>query len=104
MLDGIRASKTLQFLKITLPLLLPVILFAVVNSTSGTLQLFDEPNILTNQGGPANATMTAALYIYRQAFWLNSDFGYATALSYIIVILAALLAWIQIRFLGRERV
>ena len=99
--DG--ASKVLQFFRITLPLLVPVILFSVVTSTSGTLQLFDEPNVLTNQGQPANATMTAALYIYRQAFVLNSNFGYATALSYVLVILAALLSWLQIRLLGGNK-
>jgi lactose/L-arabinose transport system permease protein len=99
--DG--ATKIQQFFRITLPLLVPVILFSAVTSTSGTLQLFDEPNILTNQGGPANATMTAALYIYRQAFVINSDFGYATALSYMIVILAAFFAWVQIRFLGGNK-
>jgi len=99
--DG--ASKITQFFRITMPLLVPVILFSVVTSTSGTLQLFDEPNILTNQGGPANATMTAALYIYRQSFVTNSDFGYATALSYVIVLLAAILAIIQIRLLGDRK-
>lgn len=99
--DG--ASKFTQFFRITLPLLVPVILFSVVTSTSGTLQLFDEPNILTNQGGPANATMTAALYIYRQAFVTNSDFGYATAMSYVIVLLAGILAFIQIRLLGDRK-
>ncbi len=96
--DG--APKVMQFFRITLPLLLPVILFSLVTSTSGMLQLFDEPNILTNQGGPANATMTAALYIYRQAFVLSSDFGYATSMSYVIVLLAGVLAIIQIRVLG----
>lgn len=100
-MDG--ASKFLQFFRITLPLLVPVILFSVVTSTSGMLQLFDEPNILTNQGGPANATMTAALYIYRQAFVLNSDFGYATSLSYVIVVLAGAFAWVQIRLLGGNK-
>jgi len=99
--DG--ASKMRQFFKITLPLLVPVILFSVVTSTSGMLQLFDEPNILTNGGGPANATMTAALYIYRQAFVLNSDFGYATSLSYVIVVLAGAFAWLQIRLLGGNK-
>jgi lactose/L-arabinose transport system permease protein len=99
--DG--ANKITQFFKITLPLLVPVILFSVVTSTSGTLQLFDEPNILTNGGGPANATMTAALYIYRQAFVTNSDFGYATAMSYVIVLLAGVLAFLQIRLLGDRK-
>jgi lactose/L-arabinose transport system permease protein len=98
--DG--ASQRRKFFSITVPLLVPVILFSAVTSTSGTMQLFDEPNILTWEGGPANATMTAALYIYRQAFVLNSDFGYASALSYVIVVIAGVLAFIQIRLLGRR--
>jgi lactose/L-arabinose transport system permease protein len=96
--DG--ASKVRQFFRITLPLLLPVILFSAVTSTSGTMQLFDEPNILTNQGGPGNGTMTAALYIYRQAFVLNSDFGYATAMSYIVVLISGVFAFVQMKLLG----
>lgn len=96
--DG--ASKWRQFFQITLPLLVPVILFSIVTSTSGTMQLFDEPNVLTWEGGPANATMTAALYIFRQAFVLNSDFGYATALSYVVVLISGVFAYIQIKLLG----
>lgn len=98
--DG--ANKRQQFFRITLPLLRPVILFSLVTSISGTMQLLDEPNVLTWEGGPANATMTAALYIYRQAFVLNSDFGYAAALSYIVVIITASFAFIQMRLLGRR--
>jgi lactose/L-arabinose transport system permease protein len=99
--DG--ASKTRQFFTITVPLLVPIILFSAVTSTSGTMQLIEEPNILTFQGGPANATMTAALYIYRQAFFVNFDFGYATAMSYVVVIISGILAAIQLRLLGGER-
>ena len=96
--DG--APRIRQFFRITIPLLVPVILFSAVTSTSGTMQLLDEPNILTWQGGPANATMTAALYIYRQAFFVNADFGYATALSYVVVLISGLFAYIQMRLLG----
>jgi lactose/L-arabinose transport system permease protein len=99
--DG--ASKVRQFFTITVPLLVPIILFSAVTSTSGTMQLIEEPNILTFQGGPANATMTAALYIYRQAFFVNFDFGYATSMSYVVVLIAGILAFIQIRLLGGER-
>jgi lactose/L-arabinose transport system permease protein len=99
--DG--ASKVRQFFVITIPLLMPVILFSAVTSTSGTMQLFDEPNILTSQGGPYNATMTVALYIYRQAFFTNSDFGYATAMSYIIVLVSGAFAIIQMRLLGERK-
>ncbi|MDA8426854.1 MAG: sugar ABC transporter permease [Treponema sp.] len=99
--DG--ASKVRQFFTITIPLLVPVILFSAVTSTSGTMQLFDEPNILTWQGGPANATMTAALYIYRQAFFVNADFGYATAMSYVVVLISGIFAFVQMRLLGERR-
>ncbi len=99
--DG--ASKPRQLFQITLPLLLPVVLFSLVTSTSGTMQLFDEPTILTTNGGPANATMTAALYIYRQAFYVNSDYGYATALSYVVVLIAGVFAYIQMRLLGERK-
>jgi len=99
--DG--ASKARQFFSITLPLLVPVILFSAVTSTSGTMQLFDEPNILTWQGGPANATMTAAVYIYRQAFYVNADFGYATAMSYVVVLISGVFAFVQMRLLGERK-
>jgi lactose/L-arabinose transport system permease protein len=99
--DG--ASKARQFFKISIPLLVPVILFSAVTSTSGTMQLFDEPNILTWQGGPSNATMTAALYIYRQAFYINADFGYATAMSYVVVFISGVFAYAQMRLLGDRR-
>ena len=100
-IDG--ASSLRQLFQITLPLLVPVLLFSIVTSTSGTMQLFDEPNILTNQGGPANATMTASLYVYRQAFVINSDFGYATALSYVIVLVTGIFAFVQIKLLGEKK-
>lgn len=99
--DG--ASKARQLFTITIPLLVPVILFSLVTSTSGTMQLFDEPNILTSGGGPFNATMTAALYIYRQAFIVNGDFGYATAMSYVVVVIAGIFAVVQMRLLGGRR-
>ncbi len=98
--DG--ASKVRQFFRITVPLLLPVILFSLVTSTSGTMQLLDEPNILTWQGGPSNATMTVALYIYRQAFFVSADFGYATAMSYVVVLISGVFAFIQMRLLGDQ--
>ena len=99
--DG--ASKARQLFTITIPLLMPVILFSLVTSTSGTMQLLEEPNILTWQGGPANATMTAALYIYRQAFFINADFGYATAMSYVVVLISGIFAILQMRLLGERK-
>lgn len=97
-IDG--AGKVRQFFHITLPQLKPVILFTVVLSTIGTLQLFDEPYILTN-GGPNNSTLTVIMYLYDQGF-RYFDFGYASAIAYVLVIIIAVLSWIQLR-LGSDR-
>ena len=78
-MDG--ASKARQFFTITVPLLVPIILFSAVTSTSGTMQLIESRTYSRSREGRANATMTAALYIYRQAFFVNFDFGYATSMS-----------------------
>ena len=47
--------------------------------------------------------MRVALYIYNQAFVLNSDLGYAATLSYVMVVIAAVLAFIQLRLLGEKK-
>lgn len=97
-IDG--AGRWRQFVSITIPQLRPIILFTVVLSTIGTLQLFDEPYILTN-GGPNNATLTIALYLYQNGFQFF-DFGYASAIAYVLVVLIGLLSYFQIRFAGGE--
>lgn len=98
-IDG--ATKKDQFFKITLPLLKPVILFTAIMSTIGTLQLFDEPMNIT-QGGPSNATLTLSQHIFNISFKNLSDFGYAALLSYVIVIIVAILAFIQTKAAKEE--
>ncbi|TCP29613.1 carbohydrate ABC transporter membrane protein 1 (CUT1 family) [Scopulibacillus darangshiensis] len=95
-IDG--AGKVRQFFSITLPQLKPIFVFTVVLSTIGTLQLFDEPYILTG-GGPSNATMTITLYLYQNGF-KYFDFGYASAIAYVLVIITAILSWIQLKWAG----
>lgn len=97
-LDG--AGKWQQFFYITIPQLKPVILFSTILSTIGTLQLFDEPYNLT-KGGPADSTMTLGLYIYQTAF-SYFDFGYASAISYVVVILVAILSFVQFKVTGEK--
>lgn len=94
-LDG--ASSIQQFFKITLPLLRPVILLTTIMSTNGTLQLFDEVRSITNNGGPGTATLTISLYIYDLIFRNVTQFGYASAVSYTILIMVAVLAFIQMK-------
>ncbi|WP_010257454.1 carbohydrate ABC transporter permease [Treponema primitia] len=93
-IDG--ASAFQQFFKITLPLLRPVILLTTIMSTNGTLQLFDEVKNITS-GGPGNATITISQYIYNLSFVYNPQFGYAAAVSYTILIMVALLSFIQMK-------
>lgn len=98
-IDG--ASKMKQFFKITVPLLKPIILFTTVTSTIGTLQLFDEVVNITG-GGPANATTTLSHYIYNLSYKFTPNFGYATAVSFAIVIAIVLLSVIQLKLGGKD--
>jgi lactose/L-arabinose transport system permease protein len=93
-IDG--ASPVQSFFRITLPLLKPVILLTAIMSTNGTLQLFDEVQNITG-GGPGNETLTISQYIYRLSFVYNPQFGYAAAVSYMILIMVAILSFIQIK-------
>ncbi len=93
-IDG--ATWMQQFWNITVPLLRPIILMTTVLSTNGTLQLFDEVLNMT-AGGPGNATTTMSHYIYKMTFQNVPQFGYASALAYVIFIMVAVLAFIQMR-------
>lgn len=93
-IDG--ASTMQQFFKLTLPLLRPVILLTSIMSINGTLQLFDEVRNLTG-GGPGNETITISQYIYNLSFLNNPQFGYAAAISYTILIMVAVLSFIQLK-------
>lgn len=93
-IDGAGPFKTFWY--VTVPQLKPMIVLTAIMSTNGTLQLFDEPFNLT-AGGPANTTMSMSMYLYNTAFKLNDNFGYASAISYAILIMVAILAFIQMR-------
>ena len=91
-IDG--ANQFRQLVNITIPLLKPIILVTAIMSTNGTLQLFDESVNLT-RGGPANMTITMSHYIYNTMFTKNPNFGYAAAMSFVILIMVAILSAIQ---------
>jgi ABC-type sugar transport system permease subunit len=96
-----RVSPLRQFFFITLPLLRPVILFSIVLSVIGTMQLFAEPFLITNEGGPGGATETLGLFLYRQGFQVL-NFGYASAVAYTIAALAVMISLLNL-WLGREK-
>lgn len=94
-IDGANGWQT--FWKITVPLLKPTIVMTFIMSINGTLQLFDESVNLTN-GGPANSTITMSHYIYNTTFGTGvANFGYATAMSFFVFILVAILAFINMK-------
>ena len=94
-MDG--AGRLQQFWFITLPSLKPMIYFGVTLSVIGGLQIFEEPFILTGgRGGPDQAGMTSAVYLYRMAFDFN-DMGGASAMSWLLFVVVALLTWLTNR-------
>lgn len=95
-IDG--AGGLQKFFSVTVPMMKPIILFCTITSTIGTLQLFDESYILT-QGGPDNATITIAHYLYNTGFrYVN--FGYAAAISYVLVLIVGALSVLQFKLGG----
>ncbi|QEN87455.1 sugar ABC transporter permease [Labrys sp. KNU-23] len=86
-LDG--ASKTRQFLKITLPLLTPVVFFNFVIQTIEAFKAFTPAFIISEgNGGPINSTLFYTLYLYQEAFGYFR-MGYASALAWILVLIIA---------------
>jgi len=95
MIDG--ASVWQTFRHVTLPLLRPAMLVALLLRTMDLLRVFDQIFILT-EGGPGFATETISLYIYRTAFRFF-DFGYAAAMSFVLLALTNVISTIYIRLL-----
>jgi len=96
-IDG--AGRWQQFLHITLPLLQPVMIVNVTLSLMGAFNVFDIPYVMT-EGGPANSTIVMSLHIYISGFKFYK-FGYAAALSYVLLTLVTILAAIQLGFMSR---
>ena len=97
-IDGANAFQ--KFTRMTVPLLKPIILFTTITSTIGTLQLFDEVKNIT-EGGPAN-TVTISQYIYNLCFEYTPNFGYASAVAFLVVVLIVILSLVQMRLGGKE--
>ena len=95
LIDG--SSPWQTFLNVTLPLLKPAILIALLLRTMDLLRVFDQIFILT-EGGPGFATETVSLYIYRTAFRF-SNFGYAAAMSFVLLLITNTISVGYIRLL-----
>jgi multiple sugar transport system permease protein len=98
--DG--ANGLVQFLRITLPLLRPVLVFVFVTSIIGSFQIFDTVAVAT-EGGPAGSTRTIIYYIYEQVFERRINMGVATAASVVLFLILVTVTLIQIRtFQGNQ--
>lgn len=108
-IDG--AGRMRQFWSVTVPLLRSTLVFCVIVSTIGGLQLFTEPllfNSGTNpiRGGPSRESQTMTMYMFENAFAPNFNFGYGSAVAWMLFLLIAVVSIgnaAVIRGLGRRR-
>jgi multiple sugar transport system permease protein len=98
-LDGANAWQ--QFWHITLPGLRPTLIFATITTAIFTLRGFEQIYVVTG-GGPLNSTNILVYYIYQEAFG-QFDFGYAAAAATVLLVVALVLVYIQLRTWGDER-
>jgi ABC-type sugar transport system permease subunit len=99
LIDGCSPAQAL--FRITIPLLRPVIVFAVILSTMGSFGLFAEVQTLTWGGRPMRATLTTLVHLYGVAFG-DFRFGRASGLAYVYFALVFVLSLLQVRYFGRE--
>lgn len=99
-IDG--ANQWQRFVKVTVPLLRPVILLIVVLGTIGAWQIFDQVKILT-AGGPLNTTLTPVYLIYTEALGENGPprMGYAASMAFILAAIIFVFTFVQRRFIER---
>jgi ABC-type sugar transport system permease subunit len=94
------ATRWQQFYHITLPMINPTIFMVVILSTIGGFSLFIEPYIMTG-GGPLNTTLSAVLYIYKQAFQYY-NMGYSATLGFFYAIMIMTVVVLQKKFIEKE--
>lgn len=97
--DG--ATATQVFFKVTLPLLKPILIYVLITSLIGGLQLFDVPQVLTNAtGDPKRSTMTLIMYLNKHLF--SKNYGLGGALSVILFIITGALSLIVYNFTNKK--
>ena len=94
------ATRWQQFYHITVPMINPTIFMVVILSTIGGFSLFIEPYIMTG-GGPLNTTLSAVLYIYKQAFQYY-NMGYSATLGFFYAFMIMSVVVLQKRLIERE--
>ena len=94
--DG--STEWRSFWRITLPLLRPILALVLVITVTGSFQIFDTVNV-TTRGGPGNASRVIQYYIVQKGF-AEGQFGYASAISFVLFVILAVVALVQLRLLN----
>ena len=98
--DG--ATSTQVFFRITLPLLRPILVYVLITSLIGGLQLFDVPQILTNgTGNPVRSTMTLIMFLNNHLY--SKNYGMAGAVSVVLFIITGILSIIVFKVTGNDK-
>jgi cellobiose transport system permease protein len=103
--DG--AGPWRRFRSITVPMLRPTLLFVVIVSTIGGVQLFTEPLLFNSgagalAGGTQRQFQTVAMYLVEEAF-PGQDFGYAAAIAWVMFVLIAIVSVVNVWLISRIR-
>ena len=99
-IDG--ATNRQKFFYVTLPNLRTIMVYTLITSLIGGLQMFDIPNLLVAQSGPANATLTTSVFIYNQAFKGSYLYNRASAASVIMFLISSVLS-VLVFFLMQDK-
>jgi lactose/L-arabinose transport system permease protein len=92
-----------KLIYITVPSMKGLFVFCFITETIGSFQIFIEPYVLFNgTGGPQNGALTSALYMYHTAFGYH-NFGYASAMSFVLFAIIVVASIIQVRLVGEEQ-
>jgi multiple sugar transport system permease protein len=94
--DG--STEWKSFWRITLPLLRPILALVLVITVTGSFQVFDTVAV-TTRGGPGNASRVIQFYIIQKGF-NEGQFGYASALAFVLFVILAIVALVQLRLLN----
>jgi len=92
-IDG--AGTMQAFFRITLPLMMPTMLFVATTQFIAHMQVFAQPYIITG-GGPGNASRTATMYLYETA-WKYFRFGYASSISVVLAVIMIVVTAVMFR-------
>lgn len=99
-IDG--ASSTQVFFRVTLPLLMPILIYTIITAMIGGLQMFDVPQILTNGGGTPNRTSMTLIMYLNNYLKTSKNYGMAGAISVIIFIITGILSLLVYRSLTKK--